>query len=940
MGEPEISEPILALAARIGDGESIDWTAAAANAAGEERALIDALQWLSSLWERPRLAAERELDVVGWGRFTLRGQLGRGGSSEVYRAWDPVLEREVALKLYRLDSPRSRAAALNEARLLARLSHPGIVTVYGADVQVDRVGIWMELVEGLTLGERVRDHGPLSAREAALVGLELCRALAAVHSQGCVHGDVKPDNVMRRSGGQILLMDFDIALREGRPAEGRGTPACCAPEVLSGGRPTTSADVYSFGALLFYLASGHFPAAADPTDDPGDAATPGRRDALRLRDLRPELPFSFVSLVERCLAPLPERRPASAAAIETELGTLLESARTAADRRRFGTIAVVSGLVALVTAVMVGTLVGGRRTPSGTAAPRRPVRLVVGAAVNESKNPVFDAAVDSALGLALDRMPGVVTLAAGQRREAQRRMGVETRSLNRAQLRELCLREGYQAALEAEVERRQAGYELLLRAVDCRSGETTAVHRQVMPAPEHLLGAVGSAAFAVVHRLAPGEPPPEPALAQVTTASWEALQLFSRALEHQEAGELRQSEALLRAALVADPSFASAHARLASALRGLGDFAAAVQESEAAFNLRHRASERERLRIELSFHIDRQQYEEALETGRRLAVLYPHDGEADRQLSLLYERLGQLPEAVAAARRAATADPRPVNRGLLALTIAESGEGREALDLLSAARAEGGDHEYYLWAESQAWFALGDLRAARRSLEKLVRSSEGLSAVGQTLLGTVEVIGGDLAAARVELEEGIGRDDRSGQDYWACRRRLGAAQLAAIAGEPADARRLLAPLAELPPLPVHLRTLRRAVELAIETGAREQAARWTEQLEALAARYPSNMAEGSAALARTAIAATREGDLRSGLATSLRAWDDAEALLWAARLWRARGRCDVATPLLRQVANRRGELFRNGLAADPLILDRELRDCAGDASVPPAALRR
>ena len=138
-------------------------------------------------------------------------RIGQGTSCEVYRAWDTALHREVALKLLH-DEGRSRRGAhgriLEEARRLARIRHAHVVQVYGAEQHDGRVGLWMELVRGESLEEIVQTRGPFGAREAALIGLDLCAALAAVHGAGLLHRDIKAQNVMRESGGRLVLMDF------------------------------------------------------------------------------------------------------------------------------------------------------------------------------------------------------------------------------------------------------------------------------------------------------------------------------------------------------------------------------------------------------------------------------------------------------------------------------------------------------------------------------------------------------------------------------------------------------------------------------------------------------------------------------------------------------------------------------------------------------------
>jgi serine/threonine-protein kinase len=186
--------------------------------------------------------------------------VGRGSFGDVYRARDTRLDRIVALKLLTQgDSAAPSDETVREARLLARVRHPNVVTVHGADRIEGRVGIWMEFLEGETLDEILRDRGPLDAREAALIGIDLCRALSAVHAAGITHQDVKLANVMRATGGRIVLTDFGLGRetrQTGRERTVSGTPLFMAPEVLRGARADSRSDVYSLGVVLFALVTG------------------------------------------------------------------------------------------------------------------------------------------------------------------------------------------------------------------------------------------------------------------------------------------------------------------------------------------------------------------------------------------------------------------------------------------------------------------------------------------------------------------------------------------------------------------------------------------------------------------------------------------------------------------------------------------------------------
>jgi TolB-like protein len=334
------------LTAAVADGVDVDWEAAESSAVdADERDLIQQLHILARLstvfrnegdHEAPPLletpAAELTVrtdspdesatpQLQSWGHLTIRSRIGGGHFGTVFRAWEPGLEREFALKLLN-DAPRLREdAALKEARLLARIRHPNVVTIFGVDRFEGRLGLWMELVNGRTLKDIVHEHGPFSAQEAVVVGLDLCRALAAVHQAGFLHRDVKAQNVMREAGGRIVLMDFGAAAVVNAGSHSavdlKGTPLYLAPEVLQGEPPSVQSDLYSLGVLLHYLVCGDFPVTGRSLDDICQAHSQGRRRLLR--DARPDLPSAFVRVVDDATAVLPGRRPDSAGLMEALL---------------------------------------------------------------------------------------------------------------------------------------------------------------------------------------------------------------------------------------------------------------------------------------------------------------------------------------------------------------------------------------------------------------------------------------------------------------------------------------------------------------------------------------------------------------------------------------------------------------------------------------------
>ncbi len=271
-------------------------------------------------------------ELSSWGELQLLELIGSGGFGRVFRARDPALAREIALKIIRVPEAEAASTILREGQLLARLRHRNIVTVYGAQQRSDEIGLLMELVRGRSLADIVERDGPLGSDEAAVVGSNLCQALAAVHGAGLVHRDVKARNVVRESGGRIVLMDFGAGLdrHEAREAAAEhmltGTPLCMAPEVLLGHSATPSSDLYSLGVLLFFLVTGKHPVEAATVRDLVIAHSLGQR--TQLVDLRPDVPERFVRVVDRALAANPGERYTSAGRMMHDLLEILPAGAT------------------------------------------------------------------------------------------------------------------------------------------------------------------------------------------------------------------------------------------------------------------------------------------------------------------------------------------------------------------------------------------------------------------------------------------------------------------------------------------------------------------------------------------------------------------------------------------------------------------------------------
>jgi eukaryotic-like serine/threonine-protein kinase len=355
------------LAGSILDGEPIDWAVLESSAEPDEDSLVPYLRTVARIAHAYRgdtdslssaaTYAPSTPDVrssspppARWGHLRLLERIGRGAFGEVYRAWDSKLDREVALKLLP-EQPAQRdrgTAIIEEGRLLARVRHPNVVTIYGADRVDNRVGLWMELIDGETLQQALDRGRRFSVRETIDVGIEVAGAMAAVHDAGLLHRDVKPHNLMLAADGRVVLMDFGTGhdRRSGDDAVLSGTPLYLAPELLAGGGPSVASDIYSLGVVLFYQLARSYPVSGNSLMDL--RAAHERRTRADIRLLRPDVPRRLAALINRALHPAADQRQPTAQAIAVELTAVR---RWLPPRMAYAAAAAVLVIAALAAAV-------------------------------------------------------------------------------------------------------------------------------------------------------------------------------------------------------------------------------------------------------------------------------------------------------------------------------------------------------------------------------------------------------------------------------------------------------------------------------------------------------------------------------------------------------------------------------------------------------------
>src|ERR671931_1608300 len=269
-------------------------------------------------------------------RFRLEEKIGAGGMSTVYRAYDPTLERWVAIKLMHRDistDPDQLERFRREARAVARLNHPHLVTVIDAGEDEGTPYIVFEYIEGETLKDRIRRLGRLPVAEAVAYAIEIGRALSSAHSHRLVHRDVKPQNVLIDPDGRAKVTDFGIARSmeaKGLTATGRvlGTTDYVSPEQALGHQVTEQSDIYSLGIVLYEMLTGEVPFKADT--QVAVAMKHVREPLPDVQRRRPEISAALAAIVERATAKETQNRYQDVGQMVHDLEEVLaiEAART------------------------------------------------------------------------------------------------------------------------------------------------------------------------------------------------------------------------------------------------------------------------------------------------------------------------------------------------------------------------------------------------------------------------------------------------------------------------------------------------------------------------------------------------------------------------------------------------------------------------------------
>lgn len=332
-GERHILEKV---AGRLADSQELEDHNTAAGLTPRASAVLQELEKLSQLSRAFRslrnaepTEAEGTESRTTWGPLEIGPLIGTGAFGKTYAAYEPNLERDVALKLpapdpNSMDPEEYLLRTLEEARRLAKVRHPNVVLVFGADSFDGQAGIWTELIRGESLESVLERKGTVPWTEVARIGVDAASALSAVHDAGLLHGDVKPANLMQEPGGRIVLIDFGSARRlwDLSATTVVTTPLYAAPELFSGSAPSVAADIYALGAILFRTLTGSTPLDATSMDEILERHQ--KQQYRSFDEFELDLPKPLRMCIEQALAPQPDQRYATAHEMLRALSVIVE----------------------------------------------------------------------------------------------------------------------------------------------------------------------------------------------------------------------------------------------------------------------------------------------------------------------------------------------------------------------------------------------------------------------------------------------------------------------------------------------------------------------------------------------------------------------------------------------------------------------------------------
>ena len=703
-------------------------------------------------------------------RYEIVRLLGQGGMGAVYQAHDRELDRQVAIKVILSDmaaNPEILRRFKQELILARQITHKNVIRIFDLG-QADGIKfITMEYIEGENLQSVLRRKKKLEPKEAANILAQVCRALEAAHTEGVLHRDLKPQNIMLDKSGRAYVMDFGIArsmLAAGMTQTGAliGTPDYMSPEQAKGLALDARSDLFSLGIIFYEMLSGQVPFDADTTM--GKLWKRTNEPAQPLGELDKTIPQELSDIVRKCLEIDPQKRFASAAELLQQIelwqgpdaGTRILTSRAAALPAYAKWAA--GGLAVLLIAGGVWLRI---RITARPEAPHAPVSLLIADFDNKTGDPVFDGTLEPMLGIALEGAPFISSFSRGQAKKDAAQLQPGATHLNTALAELVAVREGVNAVVSGSIVKDGSGYKVSVTTVDPATGKTILTEEKDASSKQDVLAVAGKLAESIRKGL--GDTTPESgqqAAAETFSAgSLEAAHAYAVGQDFQLAAKWDDALKAYAQAQQLDPNLGRAYAGTAVIYAALGKREEAKKYYDLAMSHIDRMTDREKYRTRSGYYLFMRDQPKAMEELSALVSQYPADTAGHANLALAYFLSRDIKKALEEQKRALVISPHSIlQRNNYSMYALYDGDFDTALKEAQSILQENPKFDQALRTSALAELGLGHVSEAQSDYEKLRAVSPYGASIAATGLADLDLYQGKLAEAASILEKAIAAD--------------------------------------------------------------------------------------------------------------------------------------------------------------------------------------